>query len=141
MRYFKHQGLYEKSLYYGQQILKYEPTHEAVHREIMHIYQMSGRQTLAIRQYQLCRDILAEELDMPPLEETEALYLKLLGQSSDPALVSLSKADVRETLQQLGSALRGLQEAHLQFNQAKDRFDEAHGRLQRTLTRLERWLK
>jgi hypothetical protein len=64
-----------------------------------------------------------------------------LGQSSDPALVSLSKADVRETLQQLGSALRGLQEAHLQFNQAKDRFDEAHGRLQRTLTRLERWLK
>jgi DNA-binding SARP family transcriptional activator len=46
---------------------------EIAHRQLIQIYVAQRRRTEAIRQYQLCERILAEELGIPPMAETMAL--------------------------------------------------------------------
>jgi DNA-binding SARP family transcriptional activator len=140
MKYYKQQRLFEKSLQYGQKILKYEPTHEAVHREIMRIYLDSSRHALGIQQYQRCRDTLAVELNVVPMTETDALYAQLAGQPSDRPVTLFGQSEIQETLQQVELALRSIYEANLLFVQAKHRFDEAQAQLKQMLRQLENWL-
>ena len=83
MAYYKKQGEYEASLDYGQQLLQNDPLREDVHREIMRLYLETGQRALAIKQYELCREILADELGIAPMDETRALreHLQATGSS------------------------------------------------------------
>jgi DNA-binding SARP family transcriptional activator/tetratricopeptide (TPR) repeat protein len=51
-----------------------DPLHEPAHRQLMRIYAWSGRRGAALRQYQACQRVLAEELGVEPLEETVAVH-------------------------------------------------------------------
>jgi DNA-binding SARP family transcriptional activator len=66
-------------------LLAHDPVDEAVHRELMRLYTLSGQRHEALRQYQTCIDALAAEMDVPPSPETTALYAQILsGQLSPP---------------------------------------------------------
>jgi len=54
-------------------VLEREPFLEEAHRGLMRCYSYVGRRDLALRQYHLCEDLLARELDVAPEEETVAL--------------------------------------------------------------------
>jgi DNA-binding SARP family transcriptional activator len=65
---------YGGAIGYAQAILDLDPLREDVHRDLMRCYVMQGRRTLALRQFELCRDSLRRELGVAPMRETLALY-------------------------------------------------------------------
>lgn len=78
MHYYRYKKIYDKSLAFGKQILVLEPLREEIHRKLMRIYQESGNRAMALRQYQVCCQILARELDIGPMEETRELHQRIL---------------------------------------------------------------
>jgi predicted ATPase/DNA-binding SARP family transcriptional activator len=61
-----------------------DPADELVHRELMRLYALAGRRHEALRQYQMCVDALATELDVSPEPETVALYEQILAGDLSP---------------------------------------------------------
>jgi len=64
---------FDKAIIYGRRWLALDPLEEAAHRELIRMYAASGNRTLALRQYEKCREILEKELGEDPEEETEEL--------------------------------------------------------------------
>lgn len=62
-----------------QKILMQDNCNEEAHRLLMQSYLAQGQRHLAIRQYQTCLQILEEELDVPPSEETTELYEQIIS--------------------------------------------------------------
>lgn len=89
------QGQYDQAIQYAGQWLGLDPLHEPAHRELMALYSLSGQRSVALRQYRACVRILEEELGVPPLEETTALYEQILAGELVEAAASLdaSRAD------------------------------------------------
>jgi ATP/maltotriose-dependent transcriptional regulator MalT/DNA-binding SARP family transcriptional activator len=52
---------------------------EVAHRELMRCLYRQGDRPAAIRQYQVCVEVLREELGLSPSDETEELYRKIIG--------------------------------------------------------------
>lgn len=65
---------YETAVAYVRQSLDIEPWREAGHRELMRFLALSGQRSRALKQYETCCLMLAEELDVEPSAETTALY-------------------------------------------------------------------
>lgn len=55
-------------------LLMLDPWQEEAHRRLMHLLALSGQRSAALIQYETCRRILADELDVEPTVETKALY-------------------------------------------------------------------
>lgn len=75
-------------------VLRQDPTREDVHRRLMLLYAEMGARYEAVRQYQICRDMLNRKLDMAPDAETETLYEDVLAdriRRRAPSLESGSK--------------------------------------------------
>ncbi|MFQ3661569.1 MAG: BTAD domain-containing putative transcriptional regulator [Chloroflexaceae bacterium] len=64
---------HQQAIAYAQKILAYDNCHEEAHRLIMRCYAAQGQRSLAMRQYALCRETLARELGLQPMQETEQL--------------------------------------------------------------------
>jgi DNA-binding SARP family transcriptional activator len=64
--------------------LSLDSLHEPAHRQLMLLYAWSGERAAAVRQYQVCADILARELDVPPLPETVDLF-QAIKEQREPA--------------------------------------------------------
>jgi DNA-binding SARP family transcriptional activator len=62
-----------------QHLLAQDAYREVAHRELMRCYFRLGDRAAAIKQYQTCVEILREDLGLDPAEETEALYLQIIG--------------------------------------------------------------
>jgi DNA-binding SARP family transcriptional activator len=122
MGYYKHQQAFQESLLCGQRILDQDPLREEIQREMMRLYLANGQRALAVRQYELCRQVLATELDIPPMEETQALYAEVLGLTSASQLLAPSGRQLpvysQAVVQQLRLALQDLNEAHTQLGRA-----------------------
>jgi predicted ATPase/DNA-binding SARP family transcriptional activator len=71
---FADQGAYETAITYIRQLLAIEPWQEEAHWELMRLLALSGQRSAALVQYEMCRRILAEEMDVEPSAETQALY-------------------------------------------------------------------
>jgi DNA-binding SARP family transcriptional activator len=121
MRYHQAQGDYEQSLAFGQQILHHDPLRESIHRELMRLYWQAGRPTMAVRQYQTCRQILAAELNLAPMEETQALHAQIISTTEQQEL-STTTVDNLPDLQQ---ALHQLQQATQEFKKAQQKLEQA----------------
>lgn len=65
-------------------LLAFDPFDETVHRALMRLYAESGRRSAALRQYELCVDVLGRELGVEPEAETRHLFRQLVFQRSDP---------------------------------------------------------
>jgi SARP family transcriptional regulator, regulator of embCAB operon len=62
----------------GRTILELDPFSEPTYRSLMRAHADGGARAEALRVYEQCRRVLADELGVPPSPETEALYLELL---------------------------------------------------------------
>ncbi len=68
---------YAAGIEYTNHLLALEPWQEEAHRQLMTLLARSGQRSTALAQYETCRRILAEELGVEPLPETQALYQRL----------------------------------------------------------------
>lgn len=68
------QSDYAASLELALLMLASEPCREDAHRLVMRCYVRLGERAQALRQYQLCQQILREEFDVAPEDATFALY-------------------------------------------------------------------
>ncbi len=120
MVYHRARSAYAEGIAAGQRILALDPLREEVHRELMQLYLVAGQRASAVRQYHTCRAVLAAELNIPPMAETEALYHQILA--ADAAPVSAHEAQVRpaalDALQELRKAIRQMEHAQAQLARA-----------------------
>jgi len=130
MYYYKHQGAYEASLNCGLEILRHDPLREQIHREVMGLYLESGQRALAARQYDMCCQILAKELGIPPMEETRALYFQIKLETG----LGLTSSSVE-------GELAGLQQALQQLRLVMQGVDEMRGKVQQTIQFIERFVE
>lgn len=68
-----------EALNYARRWLTLDPLREEVHRHLMRLYARLDQRVAAMRQYEECRRLLAEELGVEPEVATEALYHELKG--------------------------------------------------------------
>jgi DNA-binding SARP family transcriptional activator len=136
MRFHQENGTYEQGLAFAQRILEWEPTHEEIHREVMAMYLAGGQRALAVRQYEICREVLARELGLDPMEETQALCARAKeggGLNQEGSRNKLQPPRVRQARKQLSLAMNELGEAQKQLSLANCRLQQAQHRLQQTL--------
>ncbi len=69
----KSSGHYAKALDLALRLSHADPFNETAHREIMRLHQLLGQPEAALRQFELCRQTLRQELDVAPEPETLAL--------------------------------------------------------------------
>ena len=70
-------GQYAQAVQTVQQILRLEPWREFAHHQMMLALARSGDYTGALAQYEKCRRLLAEELDVEPMAETTQLFHRI----------------------------------------------------------------
>ncbi len=67
-------GRYDGGIDYAYRLLNLDPWREEAHRNLMLLLMLKGDHDAALRQYEKCRQILADELGVDPSEKTQALY-------------------------------------------------------------------
>jgi pentatricopeptide repeat protein len=60
-------------------VVELEPFRETGYRLLMRAHTEAGNPAEALRVYERCRRVLADELGTSPSPQTEAVYLDLLG--------------------------------------------------------------
>lgn len=102
---YSHHSIYEQGLACARNILNLDPLREEIHREMMRLYFRNGQRALALRQYEMCRETLASELDVLPMEETKILYTQISqktgGEHLPPSNPQLGLISAHKVLAQL----------------------------------------
>ncbi len=62
---------------HAQQLLRYDPLHEATYRRLMRLYALTGDRAAALRVYHTCASALERELDVAPSPATQEVYERL----------------------------------------------------------------
>jgi DNA-binding SARP family transcriptional activator len=65
---------YELAIAYARRWLALDLLNEPVHRQLMGLYAHAGQRAAALRQYEVCKRSLQEELNALPTAETQRLY-------------------------------------------------------------------
>jgi DNA-binding SARP family transcriptional activator len=78
------QGRWQAAIGGAERWLALDPLHEPAHRQLMRLYAWSGQRGAAMRQYRACVRVLDQELGVPPLEETTALYQAVIEGRVEP---------------------------------------------------------
>ncbi len=68
----------------AKRLVALDPLREASHRQLMQLYAAAGERSLALRQYEICREALGSQLGVAPDEGTAALHRDLLRNSVAP---------------------------------------------------------
>ncbi len=88
----RERGEYRAAIATARRLLTLDPWLEEAHRELMLLLALTGRRSEALAQYESCRRLLKQELGLEPLEETTALYHRLVawkGPSGPPGTAPL----------------------------------------------------
>ena len=85
-------GRYTKALDLALRLSRADPLNEAAHREVMRMHSILGQPDAALRQFEVCRQTLRQEMDLEPEPETLALAEEI-GQRTgkNPAVVTPTK--------------------------------------------------
>lgn len=67
---------------YAARLLAITPWSEEGHRRMMLVLAASGRRSEALKQFEKCRQVLAEEFGVEPGAETQALWQRIRGDAS-----------------------------------------------------------
>ena len=70
-------GDYERGLACAQRLLGLDNWREEAHRQVMLLQALTGQRSAALLQYQVCRQVLAEELGVEPSQQTRELYERI----------------------------------------------------------------
>ena len=121
MQFHYRHRIYEEGLQCGHRILALDPLREEIHRQMMRLYIDSDQRIQAIQQYENCCHLLKTELNIPPMEETRALYQKIIatGDTNDEHASSARLNQSEYVLQQLQLAMRSLDKIREQLQQVQ----------------------
>jgi len=72
--YAEHVADYVMGVYYCELSLRCDVARERSHRRLMRLHALAGNRTAALRQFELCKEMLACELGVEPAQRTIALY-------------------------------------------------------------------
>ncbi|RLT39524.1 MAG: hypothetical protein DWI57_10095 [Chloroflexi bacterium] len=75
---------WDTAIGYARRRLAVDNLHEPAHRQLMRLYALADQRAAALRQYRECVRILDEELGVPPLDETVALYEAIQSRQLTP---------------------------------------------------------
>lgn len=113
-------GRFDEGVQYGLTMLHHDVTREKTHRGLMRLYYLSGDRSSALRQYEQCEAVLAQELQVTPTVATRQLYRQIREEkgatpaSSPPSpgaadrFVSTELAAIKTHLQAIKRELEGL---------------------------------
>jgi DNA-binding SARP family transcriptional activator len=121
MGYCEQHQEYERGLAYGTELLRYDRTREQTYCRMMRLQARAGNRASALREYERCVDVLADELGIAPSVATTELYMCIrdnLALDDEPK----HSADTIATgsLQQVLTNLRMLQLSVAQISQTLD---------------------
>jgi len=77
VRWHSAQSEHEPAIAHARRWLALDPVHEPAQRQLMVLYAQAGRREAALHQYELCCQVLADELGLEPSAETTALYERI----------------------------------------------------------------
>lgn len=80
----KARGEYERALAYARRLASEDPLREEAHGEVMRLCHLLGRDSEALQQYALCRQVLADELEAEPSAKMVALANEIDAQAQAP---------------------------------------------------------
>jgi len=69
------------------QALAFEPLQEDVQRQALRLHYLAGDRAGAIRRFEQFRTLLADEMGVPPMDGTQALYDAIITDTVNPALL------------------------------------------------------
>lgn len=92
------QGEYEAAIKHARRWVALDPLNEPAHRILMRLYAWSGQRAAALEQYSACERVLAEEMGVPPDDETTQLYRAILDKAEGPAPVRRATAAAKHNL-------------------------------------------
>jgi DNA-binding SARP family transcriptional activator len=101
-------GNFERALHHGGRILELDPLREEIHREMIRIHLREGRRSLAVAQFMQCREMLARELNIEPMPETQELVAEFLPSVPVSGPVSNVASSRSRMLSPLRDAVRAL---------------------------------
>ncbi|MEZ4714074.1 MAG: BTAD domain-containing putative transcriptional regulator [Caldilineaceae bacterium] len=78
--YYLEQQDLEACILMANKMIAVDSCHEEAHRRLIRCYSRQGHQHMALRQFHLCVEALASELDVEPSAETQELYEQIRGQ-------------------------------------------------------------
>lgn len=107
----KRHGAYADALVYARRLTNEDPLREDAHREVMRLSVLQDRVADALRQYERCREVLADELGTEPSAATQALYERIAHRREHLAPQPAPAAPTAERTPLLGRQLerdRGL---------------------------------
>ncbi|MBN1485913.1 MAG: AAA family ATPase [Chloroflexia bacterium] len=83
---YRDRGDDEQALQIAQRLLQLDPLHEQAHQQAIELYARLGRMKDAHTQFETCRRLLREELDVKPMPETVSVYQRICRTSPNAAL-------------------------------------------------------
>ena len=136
MEYARRRGDWRSTIARARQVLRHDPLREHVHRVIMASHHAMGNRPSALRQYQVCVEVLRHEFDIEPMEETSALYQQIRNGSSVGSVremggrAELSRTSTRaeEPLAEVNNALEHLYALTLRLERTRSALTSGHGR-------------
>jgi len=81
----------------AKRLVALDPLRETSHRLLMAAYAAAGERGLALKQYEICRDLLKQELGVAPAQQTEDDYKAILDERKQPAAAAGPEASPRRT--------------------------------------------
>lgn len=81
---YRYRGEYGHALRFAQRLFTLTPWRESVHRQLMTLFARNGQRSEALRQYQLCQQIMAAEFGVEPAEETKQLHQRIRNAEKRP---------------------------------------------------------
>ncbi len=87
-------GQAEKAIPYVRRLITLDPLNESSHRRLMNVYLQAGQPSAALKQYQICEEILRKELNLNPQPETFALYKQIRKGEAKPVQLEKQKETV-----------------------------------------------
>lgn len=92
------QGEYEEALTYARRLAGEDPLHEEAHGEVMRLCHLLGRDGEALKQFEICRQALVEELGVEPSPDLAALAAEIAAQAGPSAAPHLPVAPATSPL-------------------------------------------
>jgi DNA-binding SARP family transcriptional activator len=115
MSFHQHAGAYDRAIACGQKILALDPLREEIHRAVMRLYVLCRQRPKALQQYQACCQVLSDELNILPMEETQLLYSQIaLGISTVKSSAVDGSSTVAQMVAELSQAMSALEEQNRQ---------------------------
>ena len=74
---YTHLGRYDEALAHGAGLLAIDPAREKIHRQMMRLHALTGDRNAALAQFKRCKQLLRDELNLPPMNETRRLYRQI----------------------------------------------------------------